>query len=1143
MRLVFVSSTFKDMQFERDELKNRVAPRIDSFLSRYGENVHFGDLRWGVNTAEMSEEESSKKVLKVCLDEIDDCRPYMIVFIGERYGWIPSQDLILEAARARGMGDINPDISVTNLEIEYGALLNPDFEGRILFYFRNLDTSEMDENEKKIYEAESSIHKEKLDALKKQILEKYPGFVRFYDAKYDKTTKTIVNLNPVMEEVYNDLCRIFKIDLDKYESLPNYQRVILGSHTRFEKHYKDAYYRNDYEATLGEWNVTGDYLKDKYNNIPTFFGITGPAGSGKKTYLSLLYKKALEDKDIPAYPFVVGLDEYTKGAKEFKDFLIAIMEKEVGEEEVKIAEERFGDMADRIPYLASLMNAFDKGDKKIRFFIMNCNDDILGVIRLLEANLDSKLTSISFNASIEMEGALDDYPLPFWVHNRQTYLIDLSEEDKLGVIHSILKSKHKELPSSIINLITTIEKSGSPLYLSLIIERLLLLDHQDFENIRNLGDGMVAIEKYMTSIVNNAGKDIKAISKELLKELKERINPEMIPIVIRILSYDFSLTNKEIEQFFHFMSIPWNEVDFSLFIHSIPSLFKDSSIATPYLSFKIPEIKEAAKELVDEWGIKDYSLDIIRFLEQKEEELLDKDVRLIEAYRVFNQKQKSAEHYIHILNTVDPETYSTYEDKTFEKLALEFNKYLGYYIDVYKLLIDDIALGKIDNFPYIVGMLYQIMDVHFTNSNVENDWCKMVVELIGYTYNKYEENKDNNELFFFLMLGLYGPVYLFNNITGLAAIDDDDPYLKPFKKANAMLDKTSNEKRYQKLSEEYEEYLNFSYINNFIDKGSMIQFSIALIDSDESYETVNNYFDKNDEYIDEMYDETFDEDNENTQELLGEGTPTLRTFINDNGYSLFLSAAKFVQLMNDYSDDRDEEYALAIYYQYTRILEKYVYKLYFFNGSGVQKNMGLFLFGRIVVDFLLYATRLDFEDEEHQAIFNKFSHQNINYAQILCKLYLATNYIDAKMVGDYLDLLLVNDFTFGSDSKEDIEEEALNFSYISEIVTHALMLPNPKRTLVEYCFIAHRFIDILFESADKVNKVFINRLQIAYFYNLINENYDYDDLADIVANYLRMTEQEDNVDFIKEVHKEVIDLAFEDVSYREFKTAVNHHLK
>ena len=98
MKLVFVSSTFKDMQFERDMLHTHVIPLLDSKLTRYGESVRFGDLRWGVNTTEYSEEESSKKVLKVCLDQIDDCKPYMIVFIGERYGWIPSQDLIKNAA-------------------------------------------------------------------------------------------------------------------------------------------------------------------------------------------------------------------------------------------------------------------------------------------------------------------------------------------------------------------------------------------------------------------------------------------------------------------------------------------------------------------------------------------------------------------------------------------------------------------------------------------------------------------------------------------------------------------------------------------------------------------------------------------------------------------------------------------------------------------------------------------------------------------------------------------------------------------------------------------------------------------------------------------------------------------------------------
>ena len=175
MKMVFVSSTFKDMQFERDKLNTYVVPLIDDNISQYGEQIFFGDLRWGVNTSELDENESGKKVLDVCLDEIDNCKPYMIVLIGERYGWIPSQQLIKQAAITKGININDDDISVTQLEIEYGALLNPDYEGRILFYFRNLNKDGMSEDDKKDYEAESLLHKEKLELLKERIKEKYPN--------------------------------------------------------------------------------------------------------------------------------------------------------------------------------------------------------------------------------------------------------------------------------------------------------------------------------------------------------------------------------------------------------------------------------------------------------------------------------------------------------------------------------------------------------------------------------------------------------------------------------------------------------------------------------------------------------------------------------------------------------------------------------------------------------------------------------------------------------------------------------------------------------------------------------------------------------------------------------------------------------
>ena len=87
----FISSTFKDMRKERDILHNAVFPKLRQKVLSRGEDIQEIDLRWGVDTSRMSEEKSSRYVITSCLDTIDRCRPYIIVLIGERYGWIPEQ--------------------------------------------------------------------------------------------------------------------------------------------------------------------------------------------------------------------------------------------------------------------------------------------------------------------------------------------------------------------------------------------------------------------------------------------------------------------------------------------------------------------------------------------------------------------------------------------------------------------------------------------------------------------------------------------------------------------------------------------------------------------------------------------------------------------------------------------------------------------------------------------------------------------------------------------------------------------------------------------------------------------------------------------------------------------------------------------
>lgn len=105
---VFVSSTFVDMQAERNFLVGEVFPDIRRQCAAMGIDFEAIDLRWGV-----SSESSDAEVLGYCLDQIEGCLPYLLAMIGGRYGWVPGKQPDLAATLAPA----EAECSVTELEI------------------------------------------------------------------------------------------------------------------------------------------------------------------------------------------------------------------------------------------------------------------------------------------------------------------------------------------------------------------------------------------------------------------------------------------------------------------------------------------------------------------------------------------------------------------------------------------------------------------------------------------------------------------------------------------------------------------------------------------------------------------------------------------------------------------------------------------------------------------------------------------------------------------------------------------------------------------------------------------------------------------------------------------------------------------
>lgn len=172
---VFVSSTFTDMEAERDYLNNIVARELEREYEKKRVSLSFVDLRWGVQTdKDAGKEVRELSVLNVCMDEIKRSRPFFIALLGHRYGWVPPKERFLKVLE--GMDEEERQLlkdgegaSVTALEILFGALGDESLLNRSLFYFRDA-ASYANVPEEELPRYQDRQHAGKLERLKERIV-------------------------------------------------------------------------------------------------------------------------------------------------------------------------------------------------------------------------------------------------------------------------------------------------------------------------------------------------------------------------------------------------------------------------------------------------------------------------------------------------------------------------------------------------------------------------------------------------------------------------------------------------------------------------------------------------------------------------------------------------------------------------------------------------------------------------------------------------------------------------------------------------------------------------------------------------------------------------------------------------------------
>ncbi len=458
---VFVSSTFRDMQAERDELVLKIFPQLRRLCEERGVTWGEIDLRWGI-----TEDQSQRgEVLPICLEEIKRCRPYFIGLLGERYGWIPDSipaQVIEDEPWIQEYAEGENKKSVTELEILHGVLRNAEMANHSFFYFRDPSfinrlpadqkkadfITEDDQSHQKLNRLKDDIRKQHREGkLKYEPRENYPDAKSLGEQVLTDFTALIDTLYPKGQEP-SPLERE-RMDHDAFAR--SRAGVYIGRHEYFDR--LDAHVASDAAPLV----------------------VLGESGSGKSALLAnwFLDRFPLPTSDSqPSTPFALL---HFIGASPDSANAIGLLRRIMLE-----LKERF-DLPEDVPAQAEkireefpnwLTNVATRGPIVLVLDALNQLEDVdaapdLGWLpRVFPKNcrvIVSTLPGRSLTA-IEQRGWLQSTP-PLHVH-------PLDEPERRDLIRRFLEQYTKSLDETPTDLVARAPQTANPLYLRVLLNEL-----------------------------------------------------------------------------------------------------------------------------------------------------------------------------------------------------------------------------------------------------------------------------------------------------------------------------------------------------------------------------------------------------------------------------------------------------------------------------------------------------------------------------------------------------------------------------------------------------------------------------------------------------------------------------------------------
>lgn len=580
---IFISSTFKDMQNERDLIRNEILPEIENYAMKYGITVNIVDLRWGINTDDCEDsDEASVKILKTCFDEITLCKPFFIGIVGERYGWIPSIDSIKNSIDPSFSNKLNfEEKSVTEYEMDFALNTYSDDEASYIFCLRNSITGNLSLKEEEIYFAKNKEDKARIKKLKEKIKKKCPNSYIDYDVK-------IENDKFDLSYFKSSLITALKKELDKRFAALEQPQNDIDKEIIFQKaiiNQKNSYFSGR--------KLILNKINEFYQSDDKILGIYGTSGIGKSSIIDHEITSSFNKEDEITLFFLAGVSDNSNFVFNLITSLYYQLSKYLN---IDFDNNLFNNNYVQENY-KQIVNEFyllltdTAKTNKVRIFIdaldqfsISKDDDVLSWLNSYYLN---SLTGIDLRI-------LFSY-IPFDYINKQIVLKDIKtlelngidNDDIINITSSILKKNNKSIPKNALSLfLDKKDENGlctaNPLYLSLLLQEIINFDYVDFKNIDFIKENEKcsdeeAIYRYVYRIIDNAPTSLAGQFDSLVKKLSTKISPEFVNTVLGIISMSRNGVDEALIQgVFAKLNMHFNAADFSYFKKSLRNLIKEN---------------------------------------------------------------------------------------------------------------------------------------------------------------------------------------------------------------------------------------------------------------------------------------------------------------------------------------------------------------------------------------------------------------------------------------------------------------------------------------------------------------------------------------------------------------------------------------